>query len=389
MATPGEGPSVDHPEFEGLPDQAPPQEGSVFDSRPFWSGGGRGTRRRSGDGAGGSGGTSSRWRRSDPSRPRRGTTRRNSEAAERRTASARRHFLPMPQETIGRHLGAGEVVLLSDSPAWKWFVASNLLWFFGLAALVAGIFVSLLEGWGWAALACFLGVLVVGAILYTLRLTERYTSYVITNARMVRMSGVVSLKVESIPWVRVTDTSFTQDFLERLIGTYTVNIESANETAGLRRMRGIAQHEDFERHMTDMIVAKQGATVPLGRRSDYSVMPPDRSYRGFRGRERDRRKAKGFREESTFEHEGAAGATATKVEDATDVGAVVGDEPTVEAPVPTPAAEPAARRRPDPVEADPALPEDLSNMESVSDKQMAADRKRQDRMLGRDVPPDP
>ncbi len=158
---------------------------------------------------------------------------------------------------------------------------------------------------------------------------------------MIRMSGVVSLKVESIPWVRVTDTSFTQDFLERLIGTYTVNIESANETAGLRRMRGIAQHEDFERHMTDMIVAKQGATVPLGRRSDYSVMPPDRSYRGFRGRERDRRKDKGFREESAFEHEGAEGATATKVEDTTDVGDVVGDEPTGEESIPMPPASPA------------------------------------------------
>ncbi len=134
-------------ELEGLPDQAPPHEGSVFDSRPFWSGGGR--RASTSD----SGGKSSRWRKSDPSRPRRGTTRRNSEAAERRTTSARRHFLPMPQETIGRHLGAGEVVLLSDSPAFKWFVASNLLWFFGLAALIAGIFICLLEGWGWAALA--------------------------------------------------------------------------------------------------------------------------------------------------------------------------------------------------------------------------------------------
>ena len=163
---------------------------------------------------------------------------------------------------------------------------------------------------------------------------------------MIRMSGVVSLKVESIPWVRVTDTSFTQDFLERLIGTYTVNIESANETAGLRRMRGIAQHEDFERHMTDMIVAKQGATVPLGRRSDYSVMPPDRSYRGFRGRERDRRKGKGFREGSAFEHEGAEGATATKVEDETDVGDVAGDDPTVEAPIPMPPVGPRRRPRP-------------------------------------------
>lgn len=373
MAELDDGLPVDHPPQSGLPDQAPPHEGSVFESRPFGSRGG---------------GSRSRWLwpgKSEGSWPRRGTTRRNSEAAERRGATTRKHFLPMPQETIGRHLGAGEVVLLSDSPALAWFVINNLLWFGALAVLVAGVLLCLLQGWGWAALACFLGALVVGVILYVVRLEERYTSYVITNARMIRMSGVVSLTVESIPWVRVTDTSFTQDFRERLIGTSTVNIESANESAGLRRMRGIANYEDFERHMTDMIVAKQGATTPLGRRSDYSVMPPERSFRGFRARERERRKAKGYREGTVFEVEGAA---ATTVEDASDVTEVVTEEPTVEAPIPAPVPEPAGRRTAEQVEADPALPEDLSNMESVSEKQMAADRKRQDRMLGRDVPPD-
>lgn len=337
--TPDDGEPVDHPPPDDLPDQVAAQRGSVYESHPFW-------RREP------SGTAKQKQRRSPPrdrSRPSRGTTRRSGEA---RTRTYRRHFLPMPDETLSRHLGAGEQVLLSDSPAFPWFVVSEWQWFVGAGLLVAGFFISLLQGWWWGALACVAGLLSVALILYFIRLEERYTAYVITNARMIRMSGVVNLKVESIPWVRVTDISFTQQFLERLVGTYTVNIESANETAGLRRMQGIANHEDFERHMTDMIVAKQGATTPLGRRSDYSVREPDRSWGGLR------RKSKGGHDKTVFEAE----------------------------PPPEPArpARPATRPTPGPVEADPELPQDLSNMERVSDKQMADDRRRQDVMLGRD-----
>jgi membrane protein YdbS with pleckstrin-like domain len=341
--SPDDGEPVDHPPPDDLPDQVAAHRGSVYESRPF----GRGEP---------SGKASQRKRRTpgrDRSRPSRGTTRRSGEA---RTRTYRRHFLPMPDETLSRHLGAGEQVLLSDSPALAWFVVSQWLWFAGAGLMLAGLFISLLQGWWWGALACVAGLLLVALIMYFIRLEERYTAYVITNARMIRMSGVVNLKVESIPWVRVTDISFTQEFLERLVGTYTVNIESANETAGLRRMEGIANHEDFERHMTDMIVAKQGATTPLGRRSDYSVREPDRSWGGLR------RKAKSGHDKTVFE---------------------------AEPPEPPPEpARPAARPTPRPVKADPALPQDLSNMERVSDKQMADDRRRQDVMLGRDEAPE-
>lgn len=337
--TPDDGEPVDHPPPEGLPDQVAAHRGSVYESHPF--------------GRGEPGGEARQKRRRparDRSRPSRGTTRRSGEA---RARTYRRHFLPMPDETLSRHLGAGEQVLLSDSPALAWFVVSAWMWFAGAALLLAGCFISLLQGWWWGALACVAGLLLVALVMYFIRLEERYTAYVITNARMIRMSGVVNLKVESIPWVRVTDISFTQQFLERLVGTYTVNIESANETAGLRRMQGIAQYEDFERHMTDMIVAKQGATTPLGRRSDYAVREPDRSWGGLR------RKYKSGHDKTVFEAE----------------------------PAPEPPARPASRPAPSPVEADPALPQDLSNMERVSEKQMADDRRRQEAMLGRDDEP--
>jgi membrane protein YdbS with pleckstrin-like domain len=349
--SPEAGSSVYHPPSADIPDQASPQWGSVIETRAFW-------RRQE------------RRRRSARARPAPSTDEPatiSSSPFRERASAARAHFLPLPEETVYRHLGRGEQVLHQDSPALSWFIFSNALWFVGLAALVALFIISLMEGWEWGALACLVGALVLVVILGFMRMAERYTSYVITNARMMRMSGVFNLGVESIPWVRVTDIRFSQGFIERAISTCTLNIDSANENAGLRRMSGIADPETFNRHLTDMVVAKQGATTPLGRESDYMVMPPDRSWAGFRKKKRARR----------------------------EVSVLVVEEPS---PPPPPggdvageeaaSARSAGRGRPTTVDPDPALPDDLSNMEQVSATQMEADRKRQDTMLGRDQPPE-
>ena len=47
-------------------------------------------------------------------------------------------------------------------------------------------------------------------ILVLKRLGERYTSYVITNVRIMRISGIISRRAHSIPWVRVTDLTYEQ-----------------------------------------------------------------------------------------------------------------------------------------------------------------------------------
>jgi hypothetical protein len=354
---PEAGSSVSHPPASGLPDQASAQGGSVIETKALWRRQERKARRAD--------------QRVDPTRAQAPVPADSAPPSER-ASGARSHFLPLPEETVDRHLGAGERVLHQDSPAFSWFIVSHLLWFLGLALLIAGVVVCLLKGWGWATLACIAGALLVMGILFLIRTEERYTSYVITNARMMRMQGVFNLGVESIPWVRVTDIRFSQDFVERIISVCTLNIDSANETAGLRRMRGIADPEEFNRHLTDMIVAKQGPAEPLGRRSDYTVMPPDRSLLGFK------RKRAGTERSVLVVDPAAAAAGEPGVEEV-----VVTEE---EAPAPAPA--PAARRPPMEVEADPALPSDLSDMAKVSRKEMEADRKRQDTLLGRDTPPE-
>jgi hypothetical protein len=227
--------------------------------------------------------------------------------------------------------------------------------------------VSVRQGWELAAAALPFVALLVLVVLAFQRMADRYTAYVITNARMIRMSGVLNNSVESIPWIRVTDVHFERSFVERLLGCATLNIESANETMGLRRMSGIADPFEFNRNLVDMVVAKQGPSVPLGRRSDYNIMPPARSL--------FRKRAPRATESQLVVDEPAPAVAADEGEalDATEETAEVGPTPYSGQVVP-----------------DPELPTDLSNMDALGRSEMAADRRRQDHLLGREGgdPPD-
>jgi membrane protein YdbS with pleckstrin-like domain len=202
---------------------------------------------------------------------------------ERVSRSRTRHF-PLPDEAVHNYLGSGEQVLHIDHPSFRYFVVSNFLFFLALVAAGVGAVYCLGEGWTLAA-QILLGVMIAIVLyLFFLRLGDRYTSYVITNARMIRMSGVVSRKIESIPWVRVTDVQFRQSAFERMLGYATLDIESANENMGLRHMQGIADPVTFNHHLMDMVVAKQGPAAPLGRQSEYQIMQSDKGLFGRRRR---------------------------------------------------------------------------------------------------------
>jgi membrane protein YdbS with pleckstrin-like domain len=167
-------------------------------------------------------------------------------------------YLPLPDELIERYLGQGEQKIHSDHPSFRAFVITNGL--LVLALLVAtGMFLGFVFG-GSVLGGLLIGLVVVGVgtALFVRRLSEAYTSYVITNVRVIRLSGVISRKMHSIPWVRVTDLSMEQNLVGRLLGYATVHIESANEDSGLRDLRGVSDPVRFHSYLVDMVVAKQG-----------------------------------------------------------------------------------------------------------------------------------
>jgi membrane protein YdbS with pleckstrin-like domain len=174
----------------------------------------------------------------------------------------RRAVLPLPDEVIDQYLGHGERMIHSDHPSLQAFIVQNtilfiILFFVGTVFFGVSFNGSLVTG-GFVLLALSIVML----ILVLRRLRERYTSYVVTNVRIMRISGVFARKAHSIPWVRVTDLTYEQSLSGRLFGFATLHIESANEEGGLRDLEGVNDPVRFNQYVVDMVVAKQGPTAP-------------------------------------------------------------------------------------------------------------------------------
>lgn len=71
-----------------------------------------------------------------------------------------------------------------------------------------------------------------------------FTSYVLTNERLIRRSGILSREGLEIPLENINDVRFTQNILERMLRSGDVLVESAGEQ-GQSRFRDIPQPEEF------------------------------------------------------------------------------------------------------------------------------------------------
>jgi membrane protein YdbS with pleckstrin-like domain len=206
----------------------------------------------------------------------------------------RGRVLPLPDEVIDQYLGHGERMIHSDHPSFQAFAVQNTILF-----LVLFVFATVFLGvsFNGSFMSAGLVFLVLGIVLLYLvlkRLRERYTSYVVTNVRIMVISGVFSRRAHSIPWVRVTDLTYEQNLVGRLFGYATLHIESANEEGGLRDLEGISDPLRFNQYVIDMVVAKQGPTAPLWEAQGEPapvIAVPRRSSITERLRARSRRRA--------------------------------------------------------------------------------------------------
>lgn len=177
-------------------------------------------------------------------------------------AETRRRVLPLPDEVIDQYLGSGERMIHNDHPSFRSFVVQNTLLFIGFL-VISVLFLGITFNGSFLAAAFLLLVLcLVLLVLVLKRLGDRYTSYVVTDTRIMRISGIISRRAHSIPWVRVTDLSIEQTLSGRLFGYATLHIESANEDSGLRDLDGVSDPMQFNQYVVDMVVAKQGSTEP-------------------------------------------------------------------------------------------------------------------------------
>jgi membrane protein YdbS with pleckstrin-like domain len=195
-------------------------------------------------------------------------------------AETRRRVLPLPDEVIDQYLGHGERMIHNDHPSFRSFVVENTLLFAGLL-VVAVLFLGI--GFNGSLLGAGILLLILSVVMLVLvlkRLGDRYTSYVVTDTRIMRISGIISRRAHSIPWVRVTDLTIEQSLAGRLFGFATLHIESANEDSGLRDLEGVSDPLQFNQYVVDMVVAKQGATEPIWEQRGEPA--PVASQRGLR-----------------------------------------------------------------------------------------------------------
>ena len=84
-----------------------------------------------------------------------------------------------------------------------------------------------------------------------------YTRYVITSLRIIRVSGVLGRRVAWIPWLRVTEVSFSQTPLQRLVKLATIRIDSANDLDQLKELSNIRHPLRFHRRLAEVVSAFQ------------------------------------------------------------------------------------------------------------------------------------
>lgn len=144
-------------------------------------------------------------------------------------------------------LGDAERVILDLRPHWVGLVWPTV------AALVVVVVMGVLlaripEEWPtWVRWITFgLGILILAA--YPLRLVAAWVTaeFLVTSERVIHRSGWLTLRSIEIPVDRIADVAYSQSFVQRMVGTGDVVVESSG-ASGFARMSDIEDADDVQR----------------------------------------------------------------------------------------------------------------------------------------------
>jgi uncharacterized membrane protein YdbT with pleckstrin-like domain len=168
-----------------------------------------------------------------------------------------------------RLLNEGEEVVLDLHPHW-WYLSGPVVTV--LVAIAAS-----LAGYA-AGVPTALQLVLVAAVLISLVwLLIRYarwhtTSFVLTNDRLVRRSGVIAKRGREIPLDHINDISYHQTIFDRIIGAGDVSIESAGRSGqevfpdlpkpGLIQNEIYRLIEQGKLHQADRAAGRQELSIP-------------------------------------------------------------------------------------------------------------------------------
>jgi uncharacterized membrane protein YdbT with pleckstrin-like domain len=142
-----------------------------------------------------------------------------------------------------RLLTEGEEVVREFRPHWRLLVIPI---FWAIVGILAVVFTWRLA----PANDMFDWLVTGGVVLASMRyvfypfIAWWFTSYVLTNERLIRRSGILSRAGLEIPLENINDVRFSQTVLERVLRSGDVLVESAGEQ-GQSRFGDIPEPEDF------------------------------------------------------------------------------------------------------------------------------------------------
>ena len=142
-------------------------------------------------------------------------------------------------------LSDDEQVLLDLHQHWIYLLPAILWTVLVLAASITGIVFTVAMGPLPPAIigaVAVIGILLIAGIPF---LRWKTTQFVLTTDRVISREGILSRKARDIPLHRINDVTFTQSFLERLIGSGNLTIESAGEH-GMSRFTFIKRPEHVQ-----------------------------------------------------------------------------------------------------------------------------------------------
>jgi uncharacterized membrane protein YdbT with pleckstrin-like domain len=161
-------------------------------------------------------------------------------------------FIESPASIMENYLIADETVYFVDRPAPVTLLNKEMLIAFALA-----VFIIVRVGSARAVAFGFFIILAVAIWLGVKSIRYRYTRYIITSLRVMRMTGVFDRKYYWIPWQRVTDLGFQQTIIGRIFGFATIQIDSANEQSGLKALSDLDDPWQFQQWVTRLVGRRQ------------------------------------------------------------------------------------------------------------------------------------
>lgn len=168
----------------------------------------------------------------------------------------------MSVEYLRRQLGASEKILYTERHHWIFPIAHMLRWIL-FAAVVVGLIILFsylfpdADFVRWFYFVLIIPVIRIGWGF----LAWRMNVYVLTNRRVVEITGVLSKKVSDSSLEKLTDVVLTQSLLGRMLAYGDIEILTGAAAAGINRLKQIKAPMDFK---TEMLNAKEELEHELG-----------------------------------------------------------------------------------------------------------------------------